>query len=146
MGILKSLSVAGAVTVMHGLLDPMELREKATDLSEQTGSTISTSAADLQDPKQIRKMVNDVVEEHGRLDILVNNAGIQHVAPVAEFPEDMWDRIISRFSLASLVESLLFDLSVLFWRVLVVSWFVVSETIYLVGIAMFFPLFLLSSL
>lgn len=34
-------------------------------------------------------------EQFGRLDILVNNAGIQHVAPVAEFPEDKWDDILA---------------------------------------------------
>src|SRR5262249_30512930 len=31
---------------------------------------------------------------HG-LDLVVANAGIQHVAPVREFPEDMWDRIVA---------------------------------------------------
>ena len=31
----------------------------------------------------------------GRIDILVNNAGIQHVSPVATFPEDKWDDIIA---------------------------------------------------
>jgi 3-hydroxybutyrate dehydrogenase len=35
------------------------------------------------------------VERFGRLDILVPNAGVQHVAPVAEFPEDRWDALLA---------------------------------------------------
>jgi 3-hydroxybutyrate dehydrogenase len=34
------------------------------------------------------------VAAEGRIDILVNNAGIQHVAPLTEFPEEMWRRIV----------------------------------------------------
>ena len=46
-------------------------------------------------PAEIVDMVGFASRELGRLDILVNNAGIQHVAPVADFPDDQWDRIIA---------------------------------------------------
>ena len=35
------------------------------------------------------------VERFGRIDAIVPNAGFQHVAPVAEFPEDRWDALLS---------------------------------------------------
>ncbi len=35
------------------------------------------------------------MERFGRLDAVVANAGYQHVAPVADFPEDHWDRLVS---------------------------------------------------
>ena len=35
------------------------------------------------------------LERFGRLDVVVANAGIQHVSPVAEFPEDKWDAILA---------------------------------------------------
>lgn len=35
------------------------------------------------------------VERYGRLDAVVANAGFQHVAPIAEFPEDRWDAIVA---------------------------------------------------
>jgi 3-hydroxybutyrate dehydrogenase len=35
------------------------------------------------------------VERFGGLDVVVPNAGVQHVAPVAEFGEDDWDRLIA---------------------------------------------------
>lgn len=39
--------------------------------------------------------VANAVERFGRLDAVVPNAGFQHVAPVAEFPEDQWDAIVA---------------------------------------------------
>ncbi len=42
-----------------------------------------------------RQAVNAALERHGRLDAVVANAGYQHVAPVADFPEDHWDRLLA---------------------------------------------------
>jgi 3-hydroxybutyrate dehydrogenase len=36
------------------------------------------------------------LDAFGGLDVVVANAGIQHVAPVADFPEDRWDAIVAR--------------------------------------------------
>jgi 3-hydroxybutyrate dehydrogenase len=35
------------------------------------------------------------LDAFGGLDVVVANAGIQHVAPVADFPEDRWDAIVA---------------------------------------------------
>ena len=94
MGILKSLSAAGATTVMHGLCPEDELRSKSKSISLETGRHVDFNNTDLRDPAAIRDMVNAVAAQHGRIDILVNNAGIQYVAPVDEFPEDKWTAII----------------------------------------------------
>jgi 3-hydroxybutyrate dehydrogenase len=42
-----------------------------------------------------RAVVDAALERHGRLDAVVANAGFQHVAPVDEFPEEQWDRLIA---------------------------------------------------
>jgi 3-hydroxybutyrate dehydrogenase len=42
-----------------------------------------------------REAVDAAVERFGRLDAVVANAGYQHVAPIADFPEDHWDKLIS---------------------------------------------------
>jgi 3-hydroxybutyrate dehydrogenase len=39
--------------------------------------------------------VSTAIDSFGGLDVVVANAGIQHVAPVAEFPEDRWDAIVA---------------------------------------------------
>jgi 3-hydroxybutyrate dehydrogenase len=42
-----------------------------------------------------RAVVDAALDRHGRLDAVIANAGFQHVAPVAEFPEDRWDALIA---------------------------------------------------
>jgi 3-hydroxybutyrate dehydrogenase len=42
-----------------------------------------------------RAVVELALVRHGRLDAVVPNAGFQHVAPVAEFPEDRWDALLA---------------------------------------------------
>ena len=42
-----------------------------------------------------RAVVDAALERFGRLDAVVANAGFQHVAPIAEFPEDRWDAIVA---------------------------------------------------
>jgi 3-hydroxybutyrate dehydrogenase len=42
-----------------------------------------------------RQVVEAALERFGRLDAVVANAGFQHVAPVAEFPEDRWDALVA---------------------------------------------------
>jgi 3-hydroxybutyrate dehydrogenase len=42
-----------------------------------------------------RQVVEAALAAHGRLDAIVPNAGFQHVAPVADFPEEQWDRLLA---------------------------------------------------
>jgi 3-hydroxybutyrate dehydrogenase len=42
-----------------------------------------------------RAVVDAALARFGRLDAVVANAGFQHVAPVADFPEDTWDRLVA---------------------------------------------------
>ena len=51
--------------------------------------------ADLTTREANRAAVDTAVERFGGLDVVVANAGLQHVAPVAEFPEDKWDTLIA---------------------------------------------------
>lgn len=51
-------------------------------------------AADLLTREGNRGAVEAALERFGRLDAVVPNAGFQHVAPVAEFPEDRWDALL----------------------------------------------------
>ena len=51
--------------------------------------------ADLTTREGNRGAVDAAIEAFGRLDVVVPNAGFQHVAPIAEFPEDRWDGLIA---------------------------------------------------
>jgi 3-hydroxybutyrate dehydrogenase len=62
------------------------------------GVDVSDSAdlqADLTTREGNRRAVETALERFGRLDAVIPNAGIQHVAPVADFPEERWDQIIA---------------------------------------------------
>jgi 3-hydroxybutyrate dehydrogenase len=51
--------------------------------------------ADLTTPEGNRSVVDTALATHGRLDAIVPNAGFQHVAPVRDFPEEQWDRLLA---------------------------------------------------
>lgn len=50
---------------------------------------------DLSTRQGCRKLVDETLRRHGAVHILVNNAGYQHVAPIEEFPEEQWERMIA---------------------------------------------------
>jgi len=41
------------------------------------------------------KLADEALRLHGTVHVLVNNAGFQHVAPIEDFPEDQWDRMLA---------------------------------------------------
>jgi 3-hydroxybutyrate dehydrogenase len=51
--------------------------------------------ADLTSREGNRAAVDAALERFGRLDAIVANAGFQHVAAVADFPEDRWDALLA---------------------------------------------------
>ena len=56
---------------------------------------VDVGDADLTTREGNRAVVDAALERFGRLDAIVPNAGFQHVAPVAEFPEEQWDRLLA---------------------------------------------------
>ncbi len=58
------------------------------------GGQASGIAADLADAAAGVELVESVVADHGRIDVLVNNAGVNHKAPLADFADDEWDRVV----------------------------------------------------
>ena len=71
-----------------------DVNEKAgLEESKRIGGTFV--AADLTQRAGCRNLVQQVLKNHGTVHILVNNAGYQHVAPIEDFPEDQWERMIA---------------------------------------------------
>jgi 3-hydroxybutyrate dehydrogenase len=56
---------------------------------------VDVEDADLTTRDGNRVVVEAALARHGRLDAVVPNAGFQHVAPVREFSEDQWDRLLA---------------------------------------------------
>ncbi len=67
----------------------------AVDLHSDESGPGRPLAADLTTREGNRDAVAAALERFGRVDAIVANAGFQHVAPVADFPEERWDAIIA---------------------------------------------------
>jgi 2-dehydro-3-deoxy-L-rhamnonate dehydrogenase (NAD+) len=62
----------------------------------QSGGGAFPLRLDVADAVSAREAVRQVIDREGRLDVLVNNAGVAGLAaPVVEYPEDEWRRILS---------------------------------------------------
>ena len=76
-------------------LEQQGMRVLAVDLRPDDDGPGEPFAADLTTREGNRAAVEAALERFGRLDAIVANAGFQHVSPVAEFPEDRWDALLS---------------------------------------------------
>src|SRR5512133_3674024 len=56
---------------------------------------VDVADGDLTTREGNRAVVDAALARFGRLDAVVANAGFQHVAPVAEFPEERWDALVA---------------------------------------------------
>jgi 3-hydroxybutyrate dehydrogenase len=56
---------------------------------------VDVADGDLTTREGNRAVVDVALARFGRLDAVVANAGFQHVAPVAEFPEERWDALVA---------------------------------------------------
>jgi 3-hydroxybutyrate dehydrogenase len=69
-------------------------QEIADGVSKEYGIDVMFSNANMLQPIELRKMVEDAIIKFGKIDVLVNNAGIQHVSPIEDFPDEKWAAII----------------------------------------------------
>jgi len=93
LGIAKALNEAGATVVLMDILD--EVGESAKALNGRGGECFGVRC-DMNVIDDIDRGFNEALEMlGGRLDILVNGAGIQFRCPSAEFPEDMWYKVVN---------------------------------------------------
>lgn len=95
LGIGRSLAQAGADVMLNGFGDAAQIETVRKSLETEFGVRVGYSPADMSKPGEVAAMVADTARTLGGPDILVNNAGIQHVADIADFPDDRWHAIIA---------------------------------------------------
>jgi acetoacetyl-CoA reductase/3-oxoacyl-[acyl-carrier protein] reductase len=59
------------------------------------GHTITLHEGNIGDADDCRRVISEVIDQHGRLDILVNNAGITIDRTVAKMTAEDWQRVIA---------------------------------------------------
>ncbi|HEX3344324.1 MAG TPA: SDR family NAD(P)-dependent oxidoreductase, partial [Polyangiaceae bacterium] len=85
LAIGRELAACGAEVVLSDVSDD------ALFAARRLLPDARTLTADL----SLRASARTLAGEAGPVDILVNNAGLQHVSPVDEFDESMWDKLLA---------------------------------------------------
>ncbi|MBK3638158.1 SDR family oxidoreductase [Streptomyces asoensis] len=89
LALARGLAEAGCTVVLNGR-DAERLERAAADLP----GDVRTSAFDVTDGASVAAGIARTEEEVGPLDILVNNAGMQLRAPLLEFADADWHRLL----------------------------------------------------
>jgi gluconate 5-dehydrogenase len=89
LALARGLAEAGCTVVLNGR-DPDRLAEAADAIPGTR-----TAVFDVTDGPAVAAGIADVEERVGPLDILVNNAGMQLRAPLLEFTDTDWHRILN---------------------------------------------------
>lgn len=70
------------------------------DLNEDSGNKIALELGatfiktDLAQRESCKNLVDKTIAQFGKVDILVNNGGYQHISPLENFAEDIWDEML----------------------------------------------------
>jgi 2-dehydro-3-deoxy-D-gluconate 5-dehydrogenase len=86
----QALAAAGADVAVHDRERPCATEEAI----KQMGRRSWCLGADLSDRAAADRMVDEAIEQAGRIDILVNNAGIIQRNPAAVHSDEEWDAVI----------------------------------------------------
>jgi 2-deoxy-D-gluconate 3-dehydrogenase len=90
-GIAIALAEAGASVAVHG---STRIPEATRQQLIAMGAEQTALVGDVGDRAVCARLVEETVEQFGRIDILVNNAGIIRRAPAAEYSEEDWQAVI----------------------------------------------------
>ena len=88
------LAQAGASVALSDVPEQLPGARETAERIKGEGVDSRTYGLDVLDLANIRRTVDEVVRDFGRLDILVNNAGIRRRQPALEVTEDNWDAVI----------------------------------------------------
>ncbi|MDQ3636506.1 MAG: 3-oxoacyl-ACP reductase FabG [Actinomycetota bacterium] len=86
----------GGAKVVINYSGSQEPAEELAERINQTGGGGEAVAiqADVSDPNDAQRLIDQAVEQYGRVDILVNNAGINVDKPMKKLEVEDWDKVI----------------------------------------------------
>ena len=93
LAMARGLAAAGARVVLNGR-NAARLDAAAASLRSD-GLAVETAAFDVADSAAVATGMADIAARVGSIDILVNNAGVQHRAPIEEFSDADWRRLMA---------------------------------------------------
>ena len=92
--VATGLAGQGCRVVVHYNRSEDEAREVVEEISS-SGGEATLVGGDVADAGEVKRMVGEIEDRHGRLDILVNNAGsLVERRTLEEMSEDLWERVM----------------------------------------------------
>lgn len=91
--VVIGLSQRGAKVVINYRAS-MEAAQKVAEEINNNGGDAIVIKADMADPTQIHAMINQTIQQWGRIDVLVNNAAFSAPLPLKEITEDIYQKTI----------------------------------------------------
>ena len=88
----RGLGAHGATVVLNGR--NQDKVDRCSVALRDEGLAVRCSVFDVTDFHAVNEAVSRIESEIGAIDILINNAGVQFRAPLEEFPEDQWQRLL----------------------------------------------------
>lgn len=92
LAIAKVFLENGAKVVLADLNEDKLIQE--TDALKAQGYDCMPIKVNVTDEQAVKSMIDQTVEQYGRLDILFNNAGLQHVESIESFPTEKFRQMI----------------------------------------------------
>jgi 3-oxoacyl-[acyl-carrier protein] reductase len=93
-GIVRRLAADGAAVAFTYASSAVEADKLVAEVSSDGARAVAIQA-DSADPAQVSAAVEQAVTELGGLDILVNNAGTAYLAPIDDYPQEQFDRVVA---------------------------------------------------
>lgn len=91
--IAAELGSGGAKVVVNYSRSKEPAEELAEEISGNGGEAFALGA-DVSDPEQAQKLIDEAVERYGKLDVLVNNAGINRDRTIKKLSPEDWDEVV----------------------------------------------------
>jgi 3-hydroxybutyrate dehydrogenase len=90
--IAQAMAAEGAAVVVNDI-EEASGRAVAQSIVDAGGQAVF-QLGDVSKVDDVRELISAAEKRYKSIDILVNNAGLQHIAPITEFTEEMWNRLI----------------------------------------------------
>jgi 3-oxoacyl-[acyl-carrier protein] reductase len=92
--ISEELASQGATVAAGFSRDVERANQFAQEFADRFSTSVSTHRGNVASPDDCRRVVNEVLEQHGRLDILINNAGITIDKTILKLTDDDWRKVL----------------------------------------------------
>jgi NAD(P)-dependent dehydrogenase (short-subunit alcohol dehydrogenase family) len=85
-------AAVGANVCVNYAHSATEAKKTVSEIETSGGKAIACEA-DISETKQVKSMVDAIIDAYGSIDILINNAGLSIDGPFLDMKEEDWDRV-----------------------------------------------------